>query len=198
MRKLVTDYSTRSYLLVLAGFGFNSLYALVNLLAGVFLGVRWLVTMGLYYLMLAAMRFAAIEIRRKPAHTETCMRVTGALLISLSMVVAMISEMSISLQNARARDTVVMIAIAAYTFTKLTLTVAKAARRKRYKAPFFRLIRTISYAEIAAQLLTLQRSMLATFGGGGDSFTRTMDIGNSFLVFLVTLFLGISLLVRPC
>lgn len=50
---------------------------------------------------------------------------------------------------------------------------------------------------MAAALLTLQRSMMATFGEAGDSFTRIMDAGNGFIVFLFTLALGISLLLRP-
>ena len=53
-----------------------------------------------------------------------------------------------------------MITIATYTFYKITMAIVKAAKQRG----FLKAIRSIDYAEVSASILTLQRSMFASFG----------------------------------
>lgn len=57
-------------------------------------------------------------------------------------------------------------------------------------------IRCIGYAEVAASVLTLQRSMLVSFGEMSDTDIRTMNILTGSAVCLFVLILGIILITR--
>lgn len=51
-------------------------------------------------------------------------------------------------------------------------------------------LRTIGYAEAAASILTLQRSMLVSFDGMGETEIRMMNILSGSAVYLFVLALG--------
>ena len=58
-----------------------------------------------------------------------------------------------------------MITIAAYTFYKAAMAIVNAIKARRQQSSWLTAIRNIGCADAAASLLTLQRSMLVSFGG---------------------------------
>lgn len=89
------------------------------------------------------------------------MVVCGILLLVLSGSLTWIIEISLSQHIATAYDTVTMITIATYTFYKITVAAVQRVRHWD-TSPLSVVIRNIRYAEVAASVLTLQRSMLAS------------------------------------
>ena len=57
-----------------------------------------------------------------------------------------------------------MITIATYTFYKIAAVLIKRVRSRQKAVQLFDVLSTITYAEVAASVLTLQRSMLVSFG----------------------------------
>ena len=62
-------------------------------------------------------------------------------------------------------DSILMITIATYTFYKITMAVVRAVKQRHDPSPLLAAIRSIGYAEVAASVLTMQRSMLVSFEG---------------------------------
>lgn len=180
----------------------NLLYALYNGGLGIVNRSLWFVTMCAYYTILSAMRFCAVLCSRKrnsPASSDMTyfvMKLSGVLLAVLSFVLTGVVYISLSENIAAKYDTVIMITIATYTFYKITRTVIRAIKQKKNPSPLFAVIRTIGCADVAVSVLTLQRSMLASFGEMADTKAHTMNILTGAAVCLFVLSLGIALILR--
>lgn len=178
---------------------FNLLYVLYHgVLAAVNRSV-WFAAMCAYYTVLSAMRLSAVlcgRERRSGGSDYFVMRLCGVLLMVMSAVVAGVNYISLSQNRIAKYETITMITIAAYTFYKLGLSVVRAVRRRRYPLPLHGVIRGIGYAEAAASVLTLQRSMLVSFEGMGEADIRTMNLLTGGGVCLFVLGLGVFMVIR--
>ena len=109
---------------------------------------------------------------------------------------AAVNYISLS-QNITAKyGEITMITIAAYTFYKITMAVIRAVRQRKNPSPLLAVIRTISYAEVAASVLTLQRSMLVSFGAIDSAKVRLMNALTGAGICLFVLMLGIFMTIR--
>ena len=176
---------------------FNLLYALYHGGLAVLNRSVWFAAMCAYYVVLSAMRLSAALCRKGDRDMEYfVMRLCGILLVALSIVVAVVNYISLSQHIAAKYGTVAMITIAAYTFLKIGLSVARAIRRRKYPLPLHSVIRGIGYAEAAASVLTLQRSMLVSFEGMGEADIRLMNLLTGGGVCLFVLGLGAVMVIR--
>ena len=119
---------------------------------------------------------------------------SGVLLVFLSLVLAAVSYLSLTYGIVTRHDTILMITIATYTFTKLGMAVARAVRWHRDSSRLLAVVRAVSYAELAASVFTMQRSMIASFGGNPDPAMAAINMLSGFAVFLFVLLLGVSLI----
>lgn len=118
------------------------------------------------------------------------------LLLLLSAVLAWVNAISLSQNIAVAYQTIPMITIATYTFYKIAATIVKAVQQRGDASALFLVLRTISYAEVAASLVTLQRSMLVSFGNIQAEQARWMNALTGAVICLFILLLGIFMMIR--
>lgn len=114
----------------------------------------------------------------------------------LSFILAGIVYISLSQNVAVKHHEIVMISIATYTFCKITVAVIKAIKQRKNTAPLLTVIRTIGYAEVAASILTLQRSMLVSFGTMDNADIDLMNGLTGLAVCLFILLLGVFTILR--
>ncbi len=183
-------------------FAFNLLYAIYHVAVGIINMSLWFIAMGALYCIFATMRFSSVLCARRnniSASDDTeyfVMKLTGALLIVLSCILAVVIYISL-LQNIAARHgEIIMITIAAYTFLKITKTVVRSVKQRKNFSPLLSVIRSISGAEAAVSVLTLQRSMLVSFGSMKAEEILTMNILTGTAVWLFVLILGLFLTVK--
>lgn len=180
----------------------NLLYAFYHGVLGMVHVSLWFVTMCAYYTILSTMRFSAVlcaHRTRSASSVDTeyfVMRLSGILLILLSVVLTGVIYLSLSQNIARKYDKITMITIAAYIFYKVTLSVIQAVKGRKNSVPLLAVIRTIGYAEVAASVLTLQRSMLASFGTMNRTDAHRMNLLTGAAVCLFVFVLGIATTVR--
>ena len=189
-------------MILAAGVSFlvDLLYALYRRALGVREGSVWFVTLCVYYALLGAVRFGAVFRGRKghpkPETEDFITGLSGGLLVLLSLVLVGVSYLSLTYGIVTRRDTILMITIATYTFTKLGFAIRRAVKWRHAPSRLLAVIRAVGYAELAASVYTMQRSMIASFGEGED---RGMEIINQLsgaAVFLFVLALGVSLIVK--
>ena len=179
---------------------FNLLYALYHGVLAAANRSVWFAVLCAYYAVLSAMRLSAVLCERRSRNAAAAgldyfvMRLCGVLLVVLSLVVAGVNYISLSQNITRKYEEITMITIAAYTFYKLGLSVVRAVRRRRYPLPLHGVIRGTGYAETAASVLTLQRSMLVSFEGMGEADIRTMNLLTGGGVCLFVFALGVGML----
>ncbi|MBC8536444.1 hypothetical protein [Feifania hominis] len=172
---LVVQQRRRMVLSACISFGVNLLYALYNGVLGVMGRSLWFLTMCVYYVMLSTLRFGAILCERRGGAGELfVMRLSGALFVPMGAVLAGMLHISLAQGIATGHGTIVMITIATYTFAKIALAVNRAVKQRKNPSPLLRVICNIGYTEVAVSVLTLERSMLATFGTVSSAESRTM------------------------
>ncbi len=201
-KRLVSEQRYRVIFAAALGFSLNLLYALYHGVLGALNRSLWFAAMCAYYIVLATTRFSAVLCERKnrqAVSVETeyfVMKLSGALLTVLSVVLSGIIYISLSHNIAAKHGMVVMITIATYTFGKITMAIIRAVKQHGNPSPLLAAVRGIGYAEVAASVLTLQRSMLVSFGPSGDEPAYTLNIATGAAVCLFVLFLGVAMLIR--
>ena len=197
---LLGDPRRRLIAAAAASFFCNLAYAFYYGMLGLTGRSLWFIVMCAYY----TMRFSAVLCVRKSGAAPSLdmeyfvMSLSGVLLALLSIVLAVVTYLSLSQNIATQYGEIVMITIAAYTFGKLTAAVIRAVRQRGDPSPLFAVIRSIGYADVAASVLTLQRSMLVSFGAMDKGKAQLLNAVTGAGVFLFVCSLGIALTIQSC
>lgn len=177
---------------------FNVAYALGNCIIGFLAHSWWFITVGAYYTVLAITRFSVLQVRRKASgnyDTELfTRRITGTLLVVLSFCIVGVNIMSAIKDRGTAFHEIVMITIAAYTFTKITIAIIGMVKARRSASSALKTLRNISLADACVSIYTMQRSMLVSFPGMDAAEILLLNIFTGTAVWIVVLLLGINLI----
>ncbi len=176
----------------------NLAYALYHAVLGILGQSRWFLFMCAYHTILGMTKFGLVLCERKTdndlAAEQFMRRVSGVLLLLLAPVLAVVIYISLAEDRATSYGTIMMITIAAYVFGKIIMAIRRAVKNRHNPSPLLAAIRGIGYAELAGSLLTLQRSMLVSFGGRGDPASLVLNAGTGGAVCAFILILGIFMI----
>lgn len=201
-KKFIRSQRYRTILLAEVSLLLNLSYAFYHGILGIMNISLWFISMFAFYGTLAAMRFSAVlcgikKLSSSQADTEYfVMKLSGVLLIILSIVLTSVIYISQSQNIVAKHNEITMITIATYTFCRITVTILNAVKQHRNPSPLLSVIRSISCAEAAAFVLTLQRSMLVSFGEMNMDNVRLMNALTGCAVCMFILTLGIIMIVR--
>ncbi|MCR4877007.1 MAG: hypothetical protein K5922_07535 [Clostridiales bacterium] len=156
---------------------FNLVYALFKLIVGLFYHSYWMIGLGAYYGLLAGMRF--LLLRRLPCEGETdgwkSYRLTGALLLVLSVVISGQIAQTFLLPTTYAFPGVLIFAFAAYAFFKIISVSLSLIRRRHHEDRILAAARCVSFAHALMSILALQTALLDRYGMENPQFARYMN-----------------------
>ena len=89
---------------------------------------------------------------------------------------------------------IIMIAIATYTFTKITMAIIGMVKAKHTDSPVIKTLRNISLADACVSVYSMQRSMLVSFPGMEPAEIQLFNILTGTAVWIIVLFLGVNLI----
>ncbi len=177
---------------------FNAAYGFGNFIIGFLNHSWWFITVGAYYTVLAITRFSVLQVQRKASgdyDTELfARRITGILLVALSFCIVGVNIMSAVKDRGTTFHEIVMITIATYTFTKITIAIIGMVKEKRSASQVLKTLRNISLADACVSIYTMQRSMLVSFPGMEPAEILILNIFTGTVVWIVVLLLGINLI----
>lgn len=173
----------------------NLAYGLGHAVIGVMEASSWLLVMAAYHILLGVMRFGAVLTERR--HTSECfvMRLCGGILVVLAVILGASTALSILQDRAVPHGLIIMLIIAIYTFWKLTMAIVHTVQAHQSGTPLTKTIRNITLASALAAMMTMQRSMLASFGAdmpAGEVLLFNALTGGG--VFLIVLLMGFNML----
>ncbi len=176
----------------------NLLMAVGNSALGLFTHSWWFVTVGIYYAVLSTAHFCILRISERPetdSVTDSFVRkVTGYLLIALSFSLIGINILSAIKERGTQYHEIVMIAIAACSFTKITLAIIGMFKARRNPSQITKTLRSIAFADSFVSIYSLQRSMLVSFPGMQPAEVQLFNILTGTAVWMIVLLLGINLI----
>ncbi len=169
----------------------NMAYSVYHIAFGVTTRSWWLFTIGVYYTILSIVRFAVLQTKK---NGQFATRFTGVMLMALSLPLAATVILAVLRDRGTVFHEIVMIAIAVYAFTKITLATVNLIRSWRSSSAKLITLRHISFADAFVSIFSLQRSMLVSFEGMTEMEIRIMNIATGSGVCIIVFFLGLNLM----
>ena len=178
------------------GFGINALYGIYTGALGLVSRSWWFIALAAYYIVLAVMRFAVILTMKQTRleDEQFITRFVGVMSLFLSVTLAGITYLSFSDERGTRFHEIVMITMALYAFSKITMAGVRMVQGGRNKRPARKCMCSLTLADAAVSIFALQRSMLVTFNGMRADNIQRMNALTGTAVYLLTAFLGINLI----
>ena len=168
----------------------NVVFGAYHLVFGILSNSWWLLTLGTYYLILSTVRFAVLRTKERERFIA---KFTGWMLIVLSIPLAGTVILSVVRDRGRQFHMIVMIAIAVYAFTKITLATINLVKSRRSTSATLITLRNISFADALVSIFALQRSMLVSFEGMTEGEILIMNATLGCVVCVTVFMLGVNL-----
>ena len=171
-RRWQDDTRLRVNVSLYGSFAWNTLYGIFQLWLGFYHHTFWFYSLGAYYICLAVMRFFLVIHTSKYAPGEKMQtelvkyRACGIVFLVMNLALALIIFFMVYWNRTFEHHMITAIAMAAYTFTMFTVAIVNVAKYRKYNSPVFSASKAINLAAALVSMLTLESTMLTTFGNG--------------------------------
>ena len=172
VRKWREDARLRVNVSLYGSLAWNALYGVFQLWLGFYHHTFWFYSLGAYYICLGVMRFFLARHTARYAPGERLQtelkkyRACGIVFLVMNLALALIIFFMVYWNRTFEHHMITAIAMAAYTFTALTTAIINVIKYRRYNSPVFSASKVISLAAALVSILTLESTMLTTFGDG--------------------------------
>ncbi len=180
----------RALKLALVSLIFNMVYSAYHIVLGITTYSWWLFSIGIYYAILSIVRFVVLRHKGKKRFV---IRFVGIMLMVLS--ISLVGTVILAFVKDRGTEfhLIVMLAIAVYAFTKITLATIKWIKAQKSQSAKLITLRNISFVDAFVSIFSLQRSMLVSFEGMTGSEIRIMNVATGSAVCVIVFLLGFNL-----
>ncbi len=175
------------------GLSVNIAYGIYNVVIGFYSHSWWFITLCAYYIILSVMRFALIK-ADKSQNAPFIKRFTGILLMLLGFVLGGAVYLSVVKDRGIKYHEIVMITIALYAFTKITLAIINTVKSRCDDSFIVKSLRTVLLADAAVSIFALQRSMLVSFEGMSEGEIKLFNALTGSAVCITVYILGLNLI----
>lgn len=169
-RRWFADHRLRMNVTVGLNVLWNGAYGLLQLGLGIFHHSAWFYSLAAYYACLALMRFFLVQytLHHEPGRDQrqelTYYRACGWIFLLLNLALsAMMFDMIRQNRTPRHHE-ITTIAMATYTFLTLTMAIVNLFRYRKLGSPVLSASRAVSLAAACVSMLSLENTMLTTFG----------------------------------
>ncbi|MBE6531785.1 MAG: hypothetical protein E7679_06855 [Ruminococcaceae bacterium] len=181
----------RTFKISLISLALNMAFGSYHLIFGAKTKSWWLLTLGSYYLILSIVRFAVLRTKGKE---RSIAKFTGWMLMILSIPLLGTVILSVVRDRGHKFHMIIMIAMAAYAFTKITLATVNLIRSRKSTSAKLITLRNISFADAFVSIFALQRSMLVSFEGMTETEIVIMNASLGSAVCIIVFLLGLNLI----
>jgi len=180
----------RTLKLALVSLLLNIAFSAYHIIWGITAHSWWFFTIGIYYAILSIVRFVVLRHKGKERFV---IQFTGIMLMVLSL--SLVGTVVLAFLKVRGTvfHLIVMLAIAVYAFTKITLAAIKWIKVRKSKSAKLITLRNISFADAVVSIFSLQRSMLVSFEGMSEIEICIMNIATGSAVCIIVFLLGLNL-----
>lgn len=164
----------------------NTAYAVFQLGLGFWHHTFWFYSMAGYYIALAVMRFFLVRHTSKHKPGERMKeelskyRACGIVFLLMNLTLSLMVFFMIYWGRTFHHHEITTIAMATYTFGSLTMAIVNVVKYRKYNSPVYSASKAISLAAASVSMLTLESTMLTTFGDASVNLTsRRIMLGAS-------------------
>lgn len=203
-RKWLSDTRLRVNVSLFGSLLWNTAYGIFHLWLGLVHSSFWFASLASYYILLALMRFFLVRYTRKNVPGEKMLtelkkyRNCGRIFLVMNLALSLMVFFMIYWNRTFEHGEIVTIAMAAYTFVSFTMAVISIKKYRKYNSPVFSAAKAISLASACVSVLTLEATMLNTFGNGKEDMlmNRIMLAASGTVISAVIIAMAVCMIVR--
>ena len=177
------DKHLRIKISLIATFILNCAYAIFQFFIGLYHGSFWFYSMCAYYLFLAITRFYLMrhtlkcEPNEKPKEELLKYILSGWMMLLLNIALTVMVFFMVYWNRTFNHHQITTIALAAYTFTAFVIAIVNFIKYRKLKSPVFNAAKSLSLTSASVSIITLEATMLTTFGMDMEPVIRKLFLG---------------------
>lgn len=180
IHRYLTDRPFRMHISLYMSLGINLLYAVLKSFLGLYYGSAWFISFGVYYALLALMRFMLLRHARRNAfgaelvqEHKKC-RLCGIFLLLMNIALSGVVVLMVREDAGFKYPGYQIYVMAMYAFYATISAVVSMVKYRKYQSPVLSGAKAVSFAAALVSLLSLETAMLSQFGEGDLLFRRLM------------------------
>ncbi len=186
----------RAYRSAFLSFLANVLFAFYNLVLGVFYRLVWNFTISFYYLLLTGVKAVILFLEKKWKGKSLALvepkrarlfEILSLFLIALDLSLIAPVILLLSFQKSVNVGQIPAIALAAYTTYQITIAALRYTKRKKLNNLSLEGLRIIRLKESIVSIITLQNTLIFTFGNASEMLPLTACTSIGLLAGIVAL-----------
>ena len=165
--RIKTDTAFRIKLFLRLSFIFNIAYSFFLFVVSQIYSSKWFLTMSIYYGLLSVARifvYLQISKQKKLISKIKTMRACGYFLLFINLVFSTMIFILIFGNQYVKHHEIIVITLATYTFTSLTMAIINSIKYLRKKDYLYSSAKILSLISASVSIVTLTNTMLCTFG----------------------------------
>ncbi|MGN0587176.1 MAG: hypothetical protein ACI4JF_07815 [Oscillospiraceae bacterium] len=202
--RFMTDPKFKTHVTLYCSLGVNVLYAAANMFSGIWYRSVWSVTLSVYYIILAVMRFLLVRfvnrvgIGNDRVRELKSYRLCGIILLTLNIALSGVVILVIVQNKSFEYAGMLIFVMAAYTFYIIIAAVVNLVKYRKYDSPVMSAAKVINFAAALVSMLSLETAMLSHFGEKDNSanFDRIMTGATGAGVLIIISSVSVYMMVR--
>ena len=186
------------------GLAVNLIYAGIKLFSGIYYHSIWFITLAVYYILLAVMRFSLLMFVRGKENSEKDKvlelrryRLCGIILLFMDWALLGIIILVVHQNSGFEYPGMLIYVMALYTFYAAITAFINVIKFRKYKKPVLSAAKVINLTAALVSMLSLETAMLTQFGAADDPvfrqiMTASTGAGVSMIVLGMAVFMIIS------
>lgn len=174
IHRYLTDLSFKTHVSLYLSLGINLLFVAMKLFYGVRYRSVWYGTLGVYYIMLAVMRFLLLRhanrsgIGKDPVSEWKHYRWCGIMLLLMNIALLGVVVLVVLDNEGFSYEGYLIYVVAMYDFYNITIAVRDIFKFRNHKSAVISATRSIKLTAALVSMLSLETAMLAQFGEGDN------------------------------
>lgn len=168
--RYMTDAAYRTHFSLYVSLVINLLYVAINLFSGIRYHSVWSITLAVYYIILAVMRFLLLRFASKIGIGNDRVkelkrsRLCGMILITVNFALSGVVILVIVQNKGFAYNGILIYIMAMYTFYATVNSIINIFKYRKYNSPVILTAKAINLAAALVSMLSLTTAMLSQFG----------------------------------
>ena len=186
------------------GFLINILYAGIKMCSGILYRSVWFVTLAVYYILLAVMRFSLLShVRQKEAAGNKKVmewrryRLCGVILLFMNVALTGIVILVVHQNSGFEYPGMLIYLMAMYAFYATIKAVWNVIKFRKYGSPVMSAAKVINLTAALVSMLSLETAMLSQFGAADDpAFRKVMTASTGAAISMIVLGMAVFMIAR--
>lgn len=200
--RYLSDVGFRSEVSLYGGLLINLLYIAMKLFSGIWYRSVWFISLAVYYMFLAVMRFLLLHhVRKVPIGQNIASefrryRACGFVLLLMNQALAGIIVSIVYKNQGFSYPGLLIYAMATYAFYMIITAVINVVKFRKHGSPILSAAKVINLTAALVSMLSLETAMLAQFGGDDSAFRQIMTASSGGVICVIVLGMAIYMIVR--